>query len=383
MSYTLDEVAFLRENAATIDAAAADLEGTKKAHLRDVAKLQAQFGNYGRAVAELIQARSSGKLPGQWLMDHDSAQQATPPAVAAYRAQFLQERNVDFVHDLTCSIGTEGQAYRPGAYVGSDLDASRVAMAHHNIEHTVFRADALTTTTTAQVCIADPARRQGGNRITRLDQLLPPPADLLATHGEMAIKCAPGIDHSEWEGLACVVSLDGGVKEACLYTPGLGMGKRAVVLNTTPEGIHTDVIEDDLDENELPEAGPMGRFLIDPDGAIVRAGLVRHYAAREGLHQLDPRIAYLTGDRLPQGMSGFEFIEMVPMKKLKAAMAAHDVGSLEILVRGQDVNPDQLRKKLKLKGSTAKTLVVTRIGTKGVAVLCGPRVVSTEGNYAP
>ena len=54
MSYTLDEVAFLRENAAAIDAAAADLEGTKKAHLRDVAKLQAHFGDYGRAVAELI-----------------------------------------------------------------------------------------------------------------------------------------------------------------------------------------------------------------------------------------------------------------------------------------------------------------------------------------
>ena len=382
MSYTLDEVAFLRENTSAIDAAAADLEGTKKAQLRDVAKLQAQFGEYGRAVAELLHSRRSGKLPGEWLMDHDSAQQATPPAVAAYRAQFLRERGVDLVHDLTCSIGTEGQAYAPVTYVGSDLDASRVAMAQHNIAHPVFRADALTTTTSAQVCIADPARRQGGTRITRLDQLLPPPQALLDTHGEMAIKCAPGIDHSEWEGLACVVSLDGGVKETCLYTPGLGTGKRAVILSTSPAGA-PDVIEDDIPEHELPDAGPIGRFLIDPDGAIVRAGLVRHYAAREGLHQLDPRIAYLTGDHLPEGTSGFEFIELVPMKKLKAAMSAHDVGSLEILVRGQDVNPDQLRKKLKLKGSTAKTLVVTRIGAKGVAVLCGPRVVSTEGNYAP
>lgn len=382
MSYTLDEVAFLRENTSAIDAAAADLEGTKKAQLRDVAKLQAQFGEYGRAVAELLHSRRSGKLPGEWLMDHDSAQQATPPAVAAYRAQFLRERGVDLVHDLTCSIGTEGQAYAPGTYVGSDLDASRVAMAQHNIAHPVFRADALTTTTSAQVCIADPARRQGGTRITRLDQLLPPPQALLDTHGEMAIKCAPGIDHSEWDGLACVVSLDGGVKETCLYTPGLGTGKRAVILSTSPAGA-PDVIEDDIPEHELPDAGPIGRFLIDPDGAIVRAGLVRHYAAREGLHQLDPRIAYLTGDHLPEGTSGFEFIELVPMKKLKAAMSAHDVGSLEILIRGQDVDPDQLRKKLKLKGSTAKTLVVTRIGAKGVAVLCGPRVVSTEGNYAP
>ena len=211
MSYTLDEVAFLRENAAVIDVAAADLEGTRKAHLRDVAKLQAQFGDYGRAVAELIQARSSGKLPGRWLMDHDSAQQATPPAVAAYRARFLREQGVQLVHDLTCSIGTEGQAFGPGEYVGSDLDASRVAMARHNIEHPVFRADALTTTTSAQVCIADPARRAGGNRITKLDQLLPPLPALIDAHPSLAIKCAPGIDHSEWAGLASVVSVDGGV----------------------------------------------------------------------------------------------------------------------------------------------------------------------------
>ena len=381
MSYTPDDVEFLATHAADITAAAATLELTKKSQLRDAATLKDKFGEHGRAVSELLHARRSGKLPEDWLMDHDSAQQATPPAVAAYRARFLREQGVQLVHDLTCSIGTEGQAFGPGEYVGSDLDASRVAMARHNIEHPVFRADALTTTTSAQVCIADPARRAGGNRITKLDQLLPPLPALIDAHPSLAIKCAPGIDHSEWEGQACVVSVDGGVKETCLYTPDLsaGLDKRAVVIRHG----HTDVIDSDVPEGELPEAGPVGRFVIDPDGAIVRAGLVRHFAAREGLHQLDPRIAYLTGERLPAGTSGFEFIEEVPMRKLKAAMAAHDVGSLEILVRGQDVDPDQLRKKLKLKGSTAKTLVITRIGSQGVALLCGPRVVSSEGNYAP
>ena len=121
---------------------------------------------------------------------------------------------------------------------------------------------------------------------------------------------------------------------------------------------------------------------MDPDGAVVRAGLVRHYAKREGLHQLDPRIAYLTGERIPRGCSGFEFIEAVPVKRLKAALQAHGAGSLEILVRGLNVDPDQLRKKLKLKGKRSMAIVMTRIGSQGIALLCGPRVVSSEDNYA-
>lgn len=131
-------------------------------------------------------------------------------------------------------------------------------------------------------------------------------------------------------------------------------------------------------EAELPTPGEPGRFIIDPDGAVVRAGLVKHYAAREGLWQLDGHIAYLTGDRIPAGRSGFEVREAVALKKLKAALTGHDVGALEILVRGVDVDPDQLRKKLKLRGSQAAAVVIARIGDQQIAFICGPRVSSTE-----
>lgn len=72
----------------------------------------------------------------------------------------------------------------------------------------------------------------------------------------------------------------------------------------------------------------------------------------------------------------------MPVKRLKAALQAHGAGSLEILVRGLNVDPDQLRKKLKLKGKRSMAIVMTRIGTQGIALLCGPRVVSSEDNYA-
>src|SRR5699024_696493 len=162
-----------------------------------------------------------------------------------------------------------------------------------------------------------------------------------------------------------VVSLDGGVKEACLFSPQLSATRRAVLLASTRSGVHAagvhaagvhaaaaDVLEEySGDREELPAAGEISEFLIDPDGAIVRAGLVKDYAAREGLWQLDDRIAYLTGPRIPTGRSGFRFIEEVPIKKLKSALSALDCGRVEILVRGVDIDPDLLRKKLKLRGS--------------------------------
>ena len=101
---------------------------------------------------------------------------------------------------------------------------------------------------------------------------------------------------------------------------------------------------------------------------------------------LDERIAYLTGDRIPAGHTGAEFVAQLPLKKMKDVkrlLRELDCGSLEILVRGVDVNPDKLRKQLKLGGKRPLTLVCTRIGTAGVALVCGPRVGSGADNPSP
>jgi THUMP domain-like len=122
----------------------------------------------------------------------------------------------------------------------------------------------------------------------------------------------------------------------------------------------------------------VGRWIVDPDGAVVRAGLVRHYAARHGLWQLDPDIAYLSGDQLPEGVRGFEVLDELGFseKRLRQALATHDAGAVEILVRGVDIDPDALRKRLKLRGSAAVSVVVTRIGSgtasRATAFICRP-----------
>jgi hypothetical protein len=123
---------------------------------------------------------------------------------------------------------------------------------------------------------------------------------------------------------------------------------------------------------------PAGRWIVDPDGAVVRAGLVRHYAARHGLWQLDTDIAYLSGEELPDGVRGFEVLDVLSYseRRLRQSLSARDVGAVEILVRGVHVDPDALRGRLRLRGSQRVSVVIARIGSgaasRATAFICRP-----------
>lgn len=287
------------------------------------------------------------------------------------------------MHDVTCSVGTELAALRKSAgfVVGSDIDPVRLAMARHNVgDVPICRADALRPVTRDAVVLVDPARRRSGRRRFGPRDYTPPLDRLLVIYRDrdLVVKCAPGVDFAEIERLGFVgeievTSLDGGVREACLWSPGLaepGVRRRATMLNG-PEQI-TDAESDDC------PVAPVGRWIIDPDGGVVRAGLVRHYAARHGLWQIDPDIAYLSGDRLPAGVRGFEVLDELGYseKRLRQALSAHDAGAVEILVRGVDVDPDELRRRLKLRGSRQVSVVIARIGSgtasRATAFICRP-----------
>ncbi|WP_426716460.1 SAM-dependent methyltransferase [Corynebacterium auriscanis] len=416
MSFSHSELDFLFAHPELI-ISAEQLTLSKKSMLADIATLRKTAGNHARALVEIVLARRAASkkmdpaVAHNWWADSDAVQQATPEGVAEWRAKHLASLGVGWVHDVTCSVGTELRILHAEGVdaVGSDVDVTRLRMAKRNVAPVgVFCADATRPATSAPVVVADPARRNSSGRISSLADVVPSVEDLLAAYPartEFAIKCAPGIDFNdvrEWAGMVDVVSVDRQVKEACVYTPGLMAGAgggrfgpvvgdlsatacaavgpgaeggvfregnkllmRAVVLRAeaAPQ-IVTSTMDDNVGE------GAPGKYIIDPDGAIVRAGLVRHYAAQHGLWQLDHRIAYLTGDVVPAGERGFRVLEEVPPKQLRGALAARGVGTLEILVRGVDVDPDVLRKKLKLKGAQQATVVLTRVGSAATAFIC-------------
>ncbi|MFZ2177714.1 MAG: class I SAM-dependent methyltransferase [Rhodococcus sp. (in: high G+C Gram-positive bacteria)] len=389
-AFTAEDVAFLQTPSGTAALAVVDgLSLTTSTRLADIGWARTRFGFRAPLLVEtvLLRRKAAAKLPGtaDWFFTDEALQQATPRHVAAHRALRLAGRDV---HDVTCSIGAELSALVgvAGTVIGSDLDAVRLLMAAHNVPGAaVLRADALVPCTRGTIVLADPARRSGGKRTHDPAALEPPLPDLIDTYRgrDLVVKCAPGLDVDRlgWDGEVEVVSLDGGVREACLWSPGLsgrGITRRASVLGS--DGTLETVT--DAEDDEIPERGP-GEWIIDPHGAVVRAGLVRHYAARHGLWQLDPRIAYLTGNSVPEGVRGFRVLDQIKYseKSLRQELSRLDCGVAEILVRGVDVDPAVLRPRLKLRGSRSLSVVITRIGRAGVAFICDPPRVS-EGRTA-
>lgn len=350
----------------------------------DIASARKRFGDRAAILVEttLLRRRAAAKLanPDSWLFTDEALQQATAEPVARHRARRLGGA---LVHDATCSVGTELAALRDSAatVIGSDLDPVRLAMAHNNVDGVdLCRADALRPITRGAVVVLDPARRSGGRRRFDPRDYAPPLDELLDVyrHRDTVVKCAPGIDFDAVRGLGFdgeieLTSLSGSVREACLWSAGLaesGVRRRASLLDTGEQ--ITDADPDDC------AVAPAGRWIVDPDGAVVRAGLVRHYAARHWLWQLDPDIAYLSGDRLPPGVRGFEVLEQLAFgeRRLRQALSTRDVGAVEILVRGVDVDPDALRSRLRLRGSQQASVVIARIGSGGAsratAFICRP-----------
>lgn len=337
----------------------------------------------------LLRRRAADKLRGlgvsDWLFTDEALQQATAAPVALHRARRLAGGGSGVVvHDATCSIGTELAALRLCglAAVGSDIDPVRVSMARHNVGESAWicRADALRPVTRDAVLVVDPARRVEGRRRLRIDEYQPGLGSLLDTYRgrEFVVKCAPGIDFDQvrrlgFEGEIEVTSYRGSVREACLWSPGpaeSGVGRRANLLDRGEQLT-------DNDPDDCPTR-PVGRWIVDPDGAVVRAGLVRHYGARHGLWQLDPDIAYLSGNRLPAGDRGFEVLEQLVFdeRRLRQALSALDCGSLEVLVRGVRLDPDALRRRMRLRGSRSLSVVIARVGARpsgrAIAFVCQP-----------
>ena len=58
-------------------------------------------------------------------------------------------------------------------------------------------------------------------------------------------------------------------------------------------------------------------------------------------------------------------------KAIAAALKSRDAGSVEIKKRGADINPDDLRKALKLRGGSAQlTVIATRLAGRHRAIIC-------------
>ena len=160
------------------------------------------------------------------------------------------------------------------------------------------------------------------------------------------------------------VSVDGDVVEAGLWFGVLareGIRRSALVL----DGEGGAVGGQRRRAAAAPDVAAVGQVLYEPDGAVIRSGLVAQVAASVGGHLIDPTIAYVTADRrVATPLAHAYAVEDVfpfQLKTLRTWLRDRGVGKLTIKKRGTAVDPDQLRRQLRLTGDAEQTIVLTRV----------------------
>ena len=351
-----------------------------------------------RAAAVVAQVRLRERAAGKfgelassmWFVP-EALEQATRLRVADHRAARLaaasQAAGATWsVVDLGCGIGGDLIAMaRAGLVVaGVERDPLRAALAGANLadlglDGAVMVAEAgAVDVRPFDAALCDPARRDGTGRTWDPEVWSPPwPFVTSLLRGEAVVKTAPGIAHEAVpDGVeAEFVSDAGDLKEAALWGGDLRTcARRATVLR---EGSRPSTLTDADDPG--PDAVGVREvrdFLLEPDDAVVRAGLVTAVAAAAGGGLVDPHLAYVSAPRpLDTPLArAYRVVEEVPYreKALRAALRTRRIGRLTIKKRGVGISPEQLRVRLALRGDEEATLLLTRTPDGARAYLVDP-----------
>lgn len=329
-----------------------------------------------------------GALADRMYFTEDGLQQATRPAVADHRAARYAALRPSLALDLCCGIGGDlaALAGAAGRVTALDRDPLTAAVAEANaaalgiadrVDVRVTDVEKLSDAElrAAGAVFIDPARRTSRGRVFDPEAMSPPLSAvvrLAAVQPALGAKLAPGVPHRALPGAteAEWVSYGGDLLECALWFGPLAgpVRRRATVL---PSGATLT----GSGEDRAP-VGAVGSFLHEPDGAVIRAGLVAEAAATIDGRLVDPSIAYVTTDRPAASpfLRSYTVHDVLPfsVKRLRAALRERGVGRLTVKKRGFAMEPEELIRQLRLTGDAEATVVLTRIGDSPVALLVTP-----------
>jgi SAM-dependent methyltransferase len=348
-----------------------------------------------------IAARDKFSRAGEMFFTRAGLEQASPEIAARHSA--LRFAGLDLIADLCCGIGGDlialaGEA-RSVLAVDSDPEAlafaRRNGAVHNAAARIIFvcgdvRDLALGAESGAvQAVFIDPARRAGGRRLRTGESQ--PPLDWCLTLSEqvprVCIKAAPGLARDlippGWETEFVAIGRD--LKEALLWSPGFATAqRRATVLSraTVPGGATGPASGPDGSGGEtlvsepgakVPVADP-GQYLLDPNPAVTRAGLVAELGQRIGAWQIDPMIAFLSLDQVVSTPFArtLRVLESMPWHERQVAKRLRDlgIGSADLRRRGLAGDVEQIRHRLGLAGDRAATIVLTRRLDRPWCLIC-------------
>lgn len=319
------------------------------------------------------------------IFTREGLEQATSDRIAAHRSR--RYAGHDHIIDLCCGIGGDlmGLAALPGhrALTAVDLDPVHLLLARHNArviapaqEVTPLLADVRDIPVSPDDAIfIDPARRDTRGR--KGGYASEPPLDWSIALAErstaVGIKAAPGIPHAlvppGWE--LETIALNADLKEAVLWSPALAASSRSATI-ITDSAVHRllPVPGDPVSIRE-PEAGG---WLLDPNPAVTRAGLVEDLARSLDAAKIDDEIGFLVTDipvETPFARS-LRIIGSMPWheKHVRRFLREIGAGPVDIRRRGLAGDVAAITKRLRGTGHERITIAMTRFMDKPWAVIC-------------
>jgi len=356
-----------------------------------------------------LAARAKFSRAMEMLFTRSGYEQSSSETIARYRAgRFGDARRVA---DLCCGIGGDliALAAAPSRVIvlAVDRDEMHVRLALHNAE--VYGVSYRVATAVADVrdirlagidaVFIDPARRAGSRRFRA--GVSQPPLDWCFDLAErvpaVCVKAAPGLPAEQippgWEAEFIADGRD--LKEAVLWSPALATAPWSSALATA---LKSPALATASPVRPTPPAGPRratilpggntlvahpgdpvpvgepGEYLLDPNPAVTRAGLVEDLARTLGAWKFDPQIAFLAIDKgieTPFART-LRVIDSAPWneKRFAARLRGLGVGAADIRRRGLAGDVDQIRRRLKLTGPHRATVVLTRVADKPWGLIC-------------
>jgi len=331
-------------------------------------------------------------------------EQSSSESIARHRAARLG--GARRVADLCCGIGGDLIALasqREALAVDRDEQHARLAL--HNAG--VYGRAANVSAVVADVrdvrfagldaVFIDPARRSGPGAASagaahrfRAGASEPPLDWCFALADQVSavcVKAAPGLPAdlipAGWEAEFIADGRD--LKEAVLWSPALATApsarppdgavgpRRATVLAAKGHAFRSYTLVAQPGD-PVPVTEP-GEYLLDPNPAVTRAGLVEDLArSLGGAAKIDPRIAFLTLDRPVETPFArtLRVLDSAPWNEKRFAKRLRDlgVGAADIRRRGLAGDVDQIHRRLKLAGPNRATVVITRVNDRPWGLIC-------------
>ncbi len=387
MTITLSDTAFLASEAGThllTRLASEDLG--ESVTLRLLTALRKDYtADQARAAVEMARLRLKavdkfGTDANVMFFTRDALEQASDARVRHYRAS---QMGIKPVVDACCGIGADSLALGAvGAdVVGVDLDEVRIEIASFNANALAIKArfqigDVRMDLPAADTIFFDPGRRdEQGRRIHNVEHYQPPLSTINTwPNKQLVVKLSPGVDLSQlesYEGRVEFISVNGDLKEAVLWRDGTSKALSATLL--VNDATYHWQASPDFDNTNPILSQPLS-WLVEPDPALLRAGLVQHVAAQFNGSLLDETIAYFTTDQKPTSpwLRSWSVLDWMPfnLKQLRTYLREHQVGTVTVKKRGTAITPEILIPQLKLKGDESRVIVLTRFRGQQIVMIC-------------